>query len=96
MGPESRSEIDRSLERVTRATKGSLDTQFERIIGVLRAVHLDKDWLEVHSNDGATIHVERAGDPIDDIVGPMVNHRVLVDVVVRGKKRLFRDIQLDE
>lgn len=96
MGPESRSEIDQSLQRVTRVVKAPSDTHYERIAGVLRAVHLDKDWMVVHRDDGEAMRVERAGDPIDDIVGPMVNHRVLVDVAVRGKKYFYRDIQLDE
>lgn len=95
MGPESRTDIDQSLQRVTKASREASDARHERIAGVLRAVHLDKDWIELHSND-RIVRVERAGDAIDDIVGPMVNHRVLVDVIVRGKKFFYQDIQLDE
>lgn len=71
------------------------DIRHERLEGVLRAVHLDKDWIEVQTNN-ANIHIEGAGEAIDDIVGPMVNHKVLVDVILRNTKYYYQDIQLDE
>ncbi len=95
MLPESRSEIDQSLQRATQATQTVAGVNRERIAGVLRAVHLDKDWIELHNNE-QTVRIERAGDMIDDIVGPMVNHSVIVDVTVTSGKRYFQDIQLDE
>lgn len=64
-----------------------------KIEGVLRAVHLDKDWLEVVS-DGQSLRVVETGDVLDDVIGPMVNGRVIVTVVTgkRGKL-LYRDIE---
>lgn len=73
--------------------------QLEQIVGVLRALHLDNDWLEVTVDDPMRPHVrvDDAGDALDDIVGPMVNRRVIVTVVTSGKTRLsFRDIELEE
>jgi hypothetical protein len=67
--------------------------------GILRGVHLDHDWLEVTTVDGSTIEhirVEQAGDALDDVVGPMVNRKVVVSAVHRGKRFLYRDIELDE
>ncbi len=66
--------------------------------GVLRAVHLDKDWLVIArtSADGADIRVHEATEALDDVIGPMVNRRVIVTAVQRGQKYLYRDIELDE
>ena len=64
--------------------------------GNLRALHLDKDWLAI-AVDGKTLRVAGVSETVDDLIGPMVNH----DVVVRAKvsKRStysFIDIERDE
>ena len=67
--------------------------------GILRAVHLDEDWLVVGTTKAPPldhIRVEEAGDALDDVVGPMVNRPVVVTAVRRGSKHLYRDIELDE
>jgi hypothetical protein len=69
--------------------------------GVLRAVHLDKDWLEVTTSDGPFgqgehLRIHEAGDVLDDVVGPMVNKKVVVTAVRRGSKILYRDIEVEE
>jgi hypothetical protein len=48
--------------------------------GVLRAVHLDRDWLEVTVSEPEEKHIriDNAGEAIDDVVGPMVNREVKV------------------
>jgi hypothetical protein len=68
------------------------------ISGVLRALHLDHDWLEVtkDSPDNEHIRVEEAGDALDDVIGPMVNRRVNVVTIRRGQKYFYRDIELEE
>jgi hypothetical protein len=73
-------------------------TQEEQIIGILRAIHLDDDWLEITANNGSSIRIYQTGDIIDDVVGSMVNHRVIVNVTVnqRDGRYLYRDIQLEE
>ncbi len=67
----------------------------EQLNGILRGVHLDKDWLELlEEGTRKTIRILQAGDAIDDIVGPMVNHKVMVEVTVtKDGRRIFRDIQ---
>ncbi len=74
--------------------KGELKA--EELTGILRALHLDKDWIEIALLDDPQQHVQvyETGDVIDDIVGPLVNHRVVVDVLTQSDgKRIFRDIQ---
>lgn len=94
--PESRALLNGMLrhERENR----DVETQEEHIAGVLRALHLDADWLSITSDDGSPIRIDRTGDVIDDIVGSMVNQRVIVSVAVnqRTGQRLYRDIQLEE
>jgi hypothetical protein len=61
--------------------------------GVLRAVHLDEDWLEVVVQ-GQPTRVFDVGEAVDDHVGPLVNHEVTVQIVRTGRGRiLFRDIE---
>ncbi|HEY7552651.1 MAG TPA: hypothetical protein VH913_24400 [Hyphomicrobiaceae bacterium] len=64
--------------------------------GVLRALNLDKDWLEV-SVDGKSQTVTGVGETVDDLIGPMVNREVNVRVK-RGPRNslVFIDIELDE
>jgi hypothetical protein len=93
LAPETRKTINATLRRLEPV---AVDLVADRLIGTLRAVHLDRDWLEVHVN-GRSRKVWGVGDTVDDVIGPMVNHRVTVDVFVdkRGRFR-FRDIELDD
>jgi hypothetical protein len=74
------------------STEGT-DTTFT---GILRAVHLDQDWIEVTVRDPTEQHIriEKAGEAIDDVVGPMINRPVQVDATRTATGRLlFKDIQ---
>ncbi len=86
-------------EAVRKAIRASLPASVpadQTIRGLLRAVHLDQDWIEVTVND-KPVHITEVGEAVDDIIGPMVNHPVVVQVTrdVRGKLH-FRDIERDE
>jgi len=60
--------------------------------GVLRAVHLDQDWLEVTTNE-QHVRVYGFGETVDDVIGPLVNRAVVVQVVTQpGGRIAFRDI----
>ena len=94
--PENRSSINRILREQPKPAE-NVDGQEEITInGTLRAVHLDKDWLDV-SVDGESIHIEGLKDTIDDVIGPMVNRHVIVRAIKSVKMKLrFIDIELDE
>lgn len=68
----------------------------ESLRGILRAVHLDEDWLEV-TIDGQLVKIVEVGEAVDDVIGPMVNRPVMLRTVrdARGR-RLFRDIEPEE
>jgi hypothetical protein len=92
--PEARTTINQTLKKNRPEDLSDSQGKDEELIGVLRAVDLDKDRLVVTVEDTA-IHVEGLGDAMDDIIGPMVNKRVKVYAIrrVTGSIR-FRDIEL--
>lgn len=96
--PESRQDINNTLREETIRAPEQTTLRVEQITGILRALHLDNDWIELHPDgQDQTIRIRETGDVIDDMVGPMVNQRVIVDVVVRHDRTyLYRDIQLEE
>jgi hypothetical protein len=55
----------------------------EELQGVLRAVHLDENWLEVTLPRSVQEKCDTMPDMLDDMVGPMVNR----EVIVRGTRR---------
>jgi len=95
---DTRQQINAALRKVKPPRPSVASDEAATIGGVLRAVHLDEDWLEVATTETppAHIRVDEAGEALDDVVGPMVNRRVEVTVVRRGRKHLYRDIELDE
>ena len=95
---ETRQGLNLALRR-SRPPRGESATEAaETIRGTLRALHLDKDWLEVATMDNPPQHlkIEEAGDVLDDVVGPMVNRLVNVSVFRRGRKLVYQDIELEE
>lgn len=68
----------------------------QTIRGLLRAVHLDKDWIDV-TVDGESVHIIQVGEAVDDVIGPMVNHPVVVQITLGARgERYFCDIERDE
>ena len=94
LDPESRTYINHNLRQSQEATLEQVVNR--ELKGTLRAVHLDKDWLEVVSG-GKTFHVEGLQDTVDDVIGPMVNRQVIVSFIQAPSRKLkFVDIELDE
>ena len=72
--------------------------EYREFTGLLRALHLDRDWLEVVFDDDTNQRCEIVHDVLDDVVGPMVNGQVIVKgqwYSDTGKFELI-DIELDE
>ena len=93
LGVESRGNINQQLRKklAIPTTAGEVP---EELRGTLRAVHLDKDWLDVVV-DGVSTHVVGLQDAVDDVIGPMVNRSVVVRVIRASQKKLtFLDIEL--
>ena len=93
--PESRKAIAQTLK--TEAPPGGANMEAVVVKGVLRGVHLDRDWLEVTVEGEKSVRVENVGEALDDVIGPMVNHPVIVQALKDKKGKLrFRDIEREE
>jgi hypothetical protein len=93
--PSARKAIDETIKKT--APPAATDAgKRVTLTGVLRALHLDQDWLEVTvlDPDEKHIRIDNAGEAIDDVVGPMVNRRVKVtaEELATGKFN-FGDIE---
>ena len=70
----------------------STDSHQERhsLEGILRALHLDKNWLEITNKSGEHVKCDTVPDMLDDVVGPMVNNMVIVSGPIRTRYRRER------
>ena len=97
--PASREIISHAIRISEKARHKPDDQQEIQIQGILRGLQLDNDWLEVNTFGDApkTIHIFETGDVIDDVVGPLVNRRVIVNAILKPNGHYaYRDIQPDE
>ena len=100
-GAETRQLLNEALRKYKPA-KALPTEETVTLRGTLRALHLDKDWLEIVTQDTSaqdhsrSIRIIKAGEVLDDVIGPMVNRRVVVTAVQRGHSYLYRDIEPDE
>ena len=95
LGLDVRHDLGRFIRE---AKRGHESPEFppEPLHGVLRAVHLDKDWLEVAVEKGASLRrVHAVGEEVDDVLGPLVNKPVIVYVRDVAGKCKFLDIEAD-
>jgi len=71
----------------------------EAQVGVLRALHLDRKWLEISQPTGGHLRCNIGGLLLDDVVGPMVNRQVTVTGRWRGEKLrrfIVEDVELGD
>ena len=94
--PEDRKVINQTLKKNHPLDAQDLQGVEEEVLGALRAVDLERDFLDVVVN-GQSLHIVGLSDAMDDVVGPMVNKTVKVQIIrgVKGSLR-FRDIELDD
>ena len=92
LGPDVRQELGQIIRGAKRGDKTG-DVEQETLHGVLRAVHLDKDWLEIAADEGPSRRVYAVGEEVDDVLGPLVNKPVIVYVKFMGGKSRFLDIE---
>jgi len=88
---ESRKTITELIRKDFTKPKETGETEGQ-LSGILRAVHLDQDWLEV-TVDGKHERVYGVGETADDVVGPLMNRLVIVEIVTQGGRQMFRDIE---
>lgn len=93
--PEARTAINQTIKKSRQVNLQDATETEKEVVGTLRAVDLDKDFLDVVV-DGQGMHIVGLGDALDDVIGPMVNKTVKVQVVNSAKGLRFQDIELDE
>lgn len=86
-----------SRAAINEVVKASLQEDFDvtEIRGVLRALDLDREWVDIQT-DAKKKRCQTPPEFLDDVVGPMVNRRVVAHGKTKGGKFLLRDIELDE
>jgi hypothetical protein len=97
LSPSSRKLISETLKPKAVAQPDGQNTKMEvSFVGVLRALDLDKDWLEI-TIEGQHQRIKGLSDTVDDVIGPMVNHQVIVRAL-RDKNGVlsFVDIEQEE
>jgi hypothetical protein len=95
LGSDARQIIGKKIRaEVGGSTKSESETR--NVSGVLRGLHLDKDWIEIlQGTDLVPIHGIK--DTLEDVIGPMTNRKVIASVRQQKKGRLnLIDIELDE
>lgn len=70
--------------------------EYKELRGVLRALHLDENWLEITLPDDQHEKCDTLPDMLDDVVGPMVNRQVLVRGMQRTKQGGVRRLLVEE
>jgi hypothetical protein len=94
LGPENRKAINEVLR--PKPDPDQPDTTTVELRGVLRAVHLDNDWLELLVGS-ESVRVGGVRETVDDTIGPMINRPVIVTVKrTRRGKYVFTDIETDD
>jgi hypothetical protein len=93
---ESRKAMTRTIRGEVAGKQAPSSPDQVTLKGVLRAVHLERDWLELYV-DQKLVHIAGVGETVDDVIGPMVNHAVLVQTTQDAKGTYtFRDIEPDD
>ncbi len=92
---ESRNNINQQIRNKASETKSKEEIPSE-LRGTLRALHLDKHWLDI-TVDNESVHVTELQDTVDDVIGPMVNREVIVHILrLPNGKYKYVDIELAE
>jgi hypothetical protein len=97
LSPGSRRAISTTLRPARDGQAEAPPADNETVLsGVLRALHLDDDWIEVTA-EGKHQRIIGVGDVVDDVIGPMVNKEVRVRVrKERRGKLIFVDIEQED
>jgi hypothetical protein len=86
----ARSRIESSLYA------GGFEEGSSEVRGVLRAVDLERNWLEILPSDSDGVKCKIGHEILDDVVGPMLNRPVIARVKkMRSGRMDLLDIELD-
>lgn len=87
--------IVRSVLRAEEEVSTVAETR--EVHGVLRAVDLDGKWLRIDLKERPDVRCNTKGRLLDDVVGPMVNKRVIARVQISSSAEMnLVDMELDD
>ena len=84
-------DVRRNLERIIGRTAPA---RRESLRGILRALHLDHNWIELTVGN-KHLRITSVPKEAGNVLGPLVNKPVIVNVSVTGGKRKFLSIRPD-
>ena len=91
--PDTRSALTETIRECRQLERKNHALEACEVRGVLRAVHLDRDWIEI-ADDERSCRIVDVGDVVDDVIGPMINRQVIVSADKDNQGKLhFRDIE---
>jgi hypothetical protein len=91
IGEENRVVLNQAIRREEDSDSNKTGDRVD-IRGTLRALHLDKDWIDVFS-EGKSVHIVGLRESVDDLIGPLVNRQVLVRALKQKRRTVFLDIE---
>ena len=85
--------VRRNLERIITRSGHEQETQ-EALHGILRALHLDRNWIELTVGK-EHLRITSVRKEASNVLGHLVNKPVIVNVSVTARKRKFLSIRPD-
>ncbi len=95
INPETRNTLNQAIKREEDSDPRKKSGEPIDVRGTLRAVHLDKDWIEI-ADDGKSVRVVGLKDSVDDLIGPLVNRQVIVRAMKQKQRIRFLDIEAED
>jgi hypothetical protein len=83
--PDARRNVNEAIRALSPPPREPVSSQ-ESLEGILRAVDLDRSWLQIVPDEGEPVRVLTSPNELDDVVGPMVNRRVLARVQSESRR----------
>jgi hypothetical protein len=92
--PDDRWAVNETI-RALRALPEQPEAREETITGTLRAVHLDQRWIRIVSDEGQPVEVITASEELGDVIGPLVNRKVVARISRGGRSERGRPQLVD-
>jgi len=92
--PEDRLTVNEAI-RALRSLPEQAEAREETIAGTLRAVHLDQHWIRIVPEEGPPVEVITTPEDLDDVIGPLVNRKIVARMSRGGRSERGRPQLLD-
>jgi hypothetical protein len=83
--PDVRRNVNEAI-RILSPPPAEPESSQETIKGILRAVDLDRSWLQIVPDEGEPVRALTSPNELDDVIGPMVNRRVSARIQLESRR----------